>query len=74
VLQTLSPTTTVGVRGLQHVRNFIESEFITEKGSATAFIREDAVPSRITEDQHRRSDHSRPSTGSRSLRRAQALN
>jgi WD40 repeat protein len=34
-----------------NVAEFIESELITEKGFRNSFIREDAVPSRITEDQ-----------------------
>ena len=39
------------VRDLPHVARFIESELITEKGFRDSYAREDAVPSRLTDDE-----------------------
>ena len=35
----------------ERVAEFIESELITEKGFRNSYAREDAVPSRLTEDE-----------------------
>ena len=46
-------------------RDFIESELITEKGFRNSYVREDAVPAHLTDDELDPADSARGCYGSR---------